>query len=142
MASPPFRSMRLRDYCMQYDISLFDCVLKCIFCKFRLTLTELAEYEEKTLFVTWRDDTPFACCRNCLRLSAKLERERYTTCNTRCGIIESVIGKPLSAVCVRCLCCYKLLDIAEKVDLKAGNKEAFLVRGSWRAPCRNCTQAF
>lgn len=134
--------MRLREYCQTYDISLFDCVLSCVFCKFKLTLTELAEFEEKTLFVTWRDGIPHACCRRCLRLSAKLERERYTTCNTRCNILESVIGKPLSSVHVRCLCCYRLLDIAEKFDLKTGNKEAYLVRGYWRALCRECSKVY
>lgn len=134
----PYEPLNLSEYCKAYNVCFFDLKLDCVFCRFTVRLSELAEFQEKNLSMIWKDHVPFVACRNCLRLSARLERERYCTCTVRGDLFDALTCQDISVTSIRCLLCLRLLDQAEKVDIKAGNKEVHRVRGYWRAPCRYC----
>lgn len=128
----------LESYCNYYNLSFFKLQLKCIFCKCILTPVDLALFFVKKLSIIWRSNESFACCNSCLHLSARYESERYFQCSCKVEILHELIEKPLHDVVMRCYYCLTLLDIGEKCDLVARNKEAVLIRGHWRAPCREC----
>lgn len=129
---------RLDDFCERSGQSFFTLQLQCAFCKFGLTLQELAEFHEKCLCLLYRNGIPYGACRGCLRLSAKLEYEMYCRCTVAAVQLSDILGQPLQTIAVRCVECYKLLDLAEKVDLCAGSEKCYLVRSLWRGRCRLC----
>lgn len=130
----------LEDFCKQFRTSFFHLKLKCIFCKFDLTLTELASFHEKGLRLVWRDRCCYACCWNCINVSARYELENYTACTVKSEYLEALLGAELNRIYVRCYKCYKRLDLAEKVDIKARDDSFLLVRGTWRGTCRECSK--
>lgn len=129
---------RLDDFCTKYSVSIFSVSLPCIFCRFICDLQDIAAFHIKKLSIVWRGGKPYICCRKCANLSAKFEYEQYCVCIVKAISIECLLQKSLYDITVRCLCCYKLLDTAEKVDCCASDEYFALVRGSWRAPCRDC----
>lgn len=129
---------RLDEYCKAANLSFFDLQIPCLFCKFHLSLQELAGFHQKTLSLVWRDDQVYALCYKCTRLSAKFEFEKYLRCIVKCEYVDVLAECPLINLSVRCVDCYKLLDIAEKVDLKARDEDLYLVRRYWRGYCREC----
>lgn len=132
------RPLSLEDYCRQFDISIFDLHIQCIFCRFVLNIEHLASFANKTLSLIWRDNHPYACCISCARLSAKFECERYYQCSIRAVDIEGVLGKPLYALIIRCSECLRLLDIVEKYDGVCRNDYFHIVRSSIKGLCRFC----
>lgn len=132
--------MLLRDYCKQNNIDFFDLTLQCIFCKSYLSLTDCANFQEKVLSVIQRGDKSFAACISCLSLSARLEREKHTQCAVKCSILDCIVGKPLEALLMRCVSCYQVISAYEKQECVALNRDAFLVRGTWRTFCKTCRE--
>lgn len=128
----------LEVYCKTFDISFFTLKLQCIFCNNYATLTDLALFFEKKLSLIWKNKQCFTCCNRCLWLSAKYESERYFQCACKMQDLHDLLNKPLNEILVRCYYCYALLDLPSKHDLIARDKQACLVRGHWRAPCRSC----
>lgn len=128
----------LEDYCSTFQISFFQLKLKCVFCKCYLTLSDLAAFHEKVLSLVWKSQICYACCRKCLYVSAKYEVEQFFQCACEVEKLTLLLGQPLSEISIRCYFCYCLLDLATKHDLIARKKQACLVRGRWRAPCRDC----
>ena len=133
-----FCPVRLDDFCNYYCVSLFDLSLPCIFCKFICDLQDLASFHLKRLSIVWRSGKPYICCRKCVKLSALYEAENYCVCVVKASVLEGLLHKSLQSVAIRCLCCYQLLDLCEKLDCCARNENFSLVRGTWRGPCRNC----
>lgn len=125
-------------YCATFDISFFDLRLKCIFCKSYVTIVDLALFHEKCLQLLWKDKVCYCCCSRCLCLSAKYEVENFFQCSCKVDILHALLEKPLQDIVIRCYYCYQLLDLSSKFDLISRGKPACLVRGHWRAPCRNC----
>lgn len=130
--------VRLDDLCSYYSVSLFDLSVPCIFCKFICDLQDLASFHLKKLSIVWRGGNPFACCRKCVQLSAKYEFDNYCVCVVNAVNLESLLHKSLKCINIRCVSCYQLLDLTEKLDCCAREDIFALVRGSWRGPCRNC----
>ena len=130
----------LDSYCHYFKISFFDLVLKCIFCKFPLSIIDLASFHNKKLSVIWRDNTPFACCSKCLRLTALYERQNYFVCTAKSYSLTSLTGKELCDIHIRCLHCYAFLDYVEKLRHLYNDVDFALIRGGWRGTCRNCVQ--
>lgn len=133
-------SRLLRDYCKENNIDFFDLFLQCIFCNGCLTLIDCANFQQKCLSVITRDGVVFGACIRCLRASAKLERERHTQCAVKCSILDSLVGRPIEAVLMRCHVCYQLITEAEKQESVTLNRDAYLVRGTWRTLCRSCRE--
>lgn len=129
---------RLDEYCKATGTSFFDLKLCCAFCKFQLSLQELADFFTKQLSLLYRDGIAHAACRGCLRLSARHEFELFCRCSVPADIICDILHEPITCVCVRCTECYKLLDAAEKIDLCAASEHLYLVRQYWRGICRDC----
>lgn len=129
---------RLDQLCESSGRSFFELQLQCAFCNHPLGLQELAAFHEKRLSLIYRDITPYGVCRGCTRLSARCEYEHFCRCSLKADILPDILQVPLTAICVRCLYCYRLLDCAEKFDLAAGSETVFLVRNIWRGPCRDC----
>lgn len=129
---------KLDDYCRIFDISLFDLYLKCIFCKRYLTLKDLACFHMKDLSLLWRNNICFACCERCVIASARYEASRHFQCIFQTDHLHVITGVPLQNLDVRCYYCLSVLDTAEKFDLIARNRPTCLVRGYFRAPCREC----
>lgn len=129
---------RLDELCKRTGISFFDLNINCAFCNFALTLQELADYHVKCLSLLYRGDIPYAACRRCLLLSAKLEYEQFCRCKVPAEILSDILRMPLTSVNIRCKLCYKLLDCPEKFDLCAANEDVYLVRNLWRGNCRDC----
>lgn len=132
------RPTQLDAFCKQLNISFFDLNLKCIFCRFTVGLDELADFYCKKLSLIWKDCECYACCKRCILLSARYELENYTSCAVDIACLSQFVHTPLKDIIVRCVVCYKKLDTIEKIDCKARGEKALLVRGHWRAKCRNC----
>lgn len=130
--------MRLDEYCSTANISFFDLKLKCIFCNFTVPLDELAEFFCKQLSLVYRNDCCYACCRRCILHSARHEVENHTTFILNFERLSEYVHAPLRDIVVRCVFCYRKLDHIEKIDCNARGEQALLVRGHWRARCRNC----
>nr|AYA94326.1 MAG: E6 protein [Human papillomavirus] len=128
----------LYDYCVVNGLSLFDVTLPCIFCKHDLSFVALADFHAKTLQLLHKDDGCYACCAECLRLSAKFEIENHFQCCVDARFFTTICEKPLHEITVRCLECYRLLDYIEKFDCCAADSPFCLVRGRWRNLCRHC----
>lgn len=128
----------LRTYCAIFGIDFFDLQLPCIFCKTLLTYSDLAKFYMKCLCLVWRHNAAFGCCTQCLLLSAKCENERHVQCVAKVVNLHNLSNKPLCEIKVRCCHCLALLDMQEKCDLVARCRDAYLIRGNWRAPCRKC----
>lgn len=132
------RPKRLDELCRTTGTSFFDLSLQCAFCQHFLSLQELADFHTKTLCLLYRGSVPYAACKGCLRLSAAHEFELYCRCSIPADIISDVLKQPITAVCIRCKHCYRLLDAPEKIDLCAANENVYLVRQYWRGVCRDC----
>lgn len=131
---------RLDAYCEQQGISFFELRIRCLFCNFELDLQELADFHQKNLSLIYKEDTVFAACIRCIKLSARYERENYCRCSVPPDSIESVTGQKLSDLVVRCYMCYRRLDTAEKIDCVAADEDFLLVRHHWRNICRYCSR--
>lgn len=129
---------RLDQLCDTTGTSFFNLNLKCAFCNFSLSFQELAEFHVKDLCLLYRNNIPYGACRSCLRLSAQHEYELYCRCAVPADTLADILGQPLTSVLIRCKCCYKRLDAAEKLDLCAGSESVYLVRHMWRGYCRDC----
>lgn len=128
----------LRAYCQRFGIDFFGLGLRCIFCKCVLDIVELAKFYKKGLCLVWRCNTAYAGCSKCLCLSARFEAEKHFQCSAKVEGLPHLLNRPLAEICLRCYYCLGLLDLQEKCDLVARGKPACLVRGYWRAPCREC----
>lgn len=132
------RPTRLDQYCKTFNTTFFDLKINCLFCNFCLTLQELAAFHMKTLSLIWKEDSVFAICLRCTRLSARYEAEKYFRCAVKSDYIESLTETALADLSVRCIECYRLLDIAEKIDVRCRGEDIYLIRKHWRAYCREC----
>lgn len=128
----------LDEYCSFYQIAFFDLRMRCIFCNFYTSLQDLAVFYSKKLNIVWRSNIPFVCCVKCTLHSALVERQKFSQCVVQICNLDALVNKPLKEISIRCLLCYALLDDDEKRDALARNADAVLVRGHWRAECRNC----
>lgn len=125
--------------CKQYGISFFDLRIRCVFCNHWCSTIDLAAFHHKCLCLLWKNSVCYACCSACLRLSAKHEQEKYYQCFVSSDLFEDVVCQPLQAVVIRCLICLAKLDYIEKLEHKNNKRVFHLVRGYWRALCRNCS---
>jgi hypothetical protein len=130
----------LDSYCTYFKISFFDLKLNCIFCKFPLSIVDLASFHNKKLSVIWRDYTPYVCCSKCLRLTALYEKQNFFVCTAKSHLLTGLLGKELSEINIRCLHCYCFLDYIEKLRHLYNDLDFVLIRGTWRGICRNCVQ--
>ncbi|ATQ38168.1 E6 [Gammapapillomavirus sp.] len=135
------QATNLEDYCKLNNISFFDLSLRCVFCKHKIDTLELAAFHEKHLSLVFKEDGQcYASCSNCLRLAARYELENFYRCSVEATCIEFVCKKPLKEIIVRCVLCYKLLDLIEKYDCIVGDLPFVLVRRHWRNYCRFCVK--
>lgn len=134
------RPTRLDQYCSAFNTSFFDLKIDCLFCNFALNLQELAAFYMKSLSLIWKGDTVYAICLRCTRVSARYEADKYFRCAVKSDYIENLTKTPLVQLSVRCLECYKLLDTAEKIDLRCRGEDICLIRKYWRAYCRDCVR--
>lgn len=139
MADVQFPS-RVDEYCKYFNISFLDLRLRCIFCNHYLGVRELAEFYEKQLSLVWRKFECFACCEQCVCLSAKFERENFFQCAIKPDTIVDLAKQSLQDVTVRCIMCMTLLDVPEKFDHLCRNRSFMLVRSHFKGYCRRCMQ--
>ena len=130
--------VKLDDYCSYFDVNLFHLSLPCIFCGTYCNLQDLASFYLKDLNLVWRSYRAHACCIKCTLLSARHEYEKHCICVVHASSLELLAQRSLVDIPIRCTLCYKLLDVAEKVDCVAADVCFSLVRSSWRGPCRSC----
>lgn len=129
---------KLDTYCEYYGISFFDLQLRCVFCKHWISGVELAAFHTKYLSLIWKQNVCYACCTNCLQLSARYERERYYQCSVKSAFIVDLLHKPLCDIVIRCLHCLRRLDYIEKIEHLYNEEPFHLIRCYWRGYCRNC----
>ncbi|ATQ38400.1 E6 [Gammapapillomavirus 14] len=134
----PAAPTNLVDYCNLNSVSFFDVKLDCIFCKFPVPIVDLAAFYHKGLSLVYRGEKVFAACSPCLKLCATYERSNYCVCTAKCCYLSGIVGKELRAIVIRCLMCLGALDYIEKLDLIYSDADVYLIRGTWRAMCRNC----
>nr|AEX31164.1 E6 protein [Human papillomavirus] len=127
-------------YCQQYGISFFDLRIPCIFCRHLCSLMDLAAFYHKCLCLVWKNKVCYACCSACLTLSAKYELENFYQCSISSDCFEDIVRKPLKDVVIRCLKCLARLDFMEKLAHLRNCRPVHLIRGHWRADCRNCVE--
>lgn len=130
----------VKDYCSYFEINFLDLSLPCIFCRFRCNIVDLAQFYSKQLRLIWRNNIAFACCEKCLKLCAKYEFEQHCVCSVRAEHLHGLIRVPMDQVLLRCTYCFAVLTASEKVDLVAGSRYVWLIRGYWRAMCSKCRQ--
>lgn len=129
---------KLNDYCSYFEIDFFSLSLKCIFCKCFLDLVDLASFHQKDLCLVWRDNVCFACCDRCLKCSARYEANKHFQCTFNTSTLHAVVGRPLQNIEIRCYYCLCVLSLVEKFDLIAQGRPTCLIRGYFRAPCKDC----
>ncbi|ADH29805.1 transforming protein E6 [Human papillomavirus 121] len=128
----------ITEYCNTFGFSLKDIRLPCTFCRFYLTIQDLASFELKQFRLLWKGPFCYACCRSCMRLTAAFEVRKHYQCSCSCLFLEDLLGRPLQHIPMRCLLCLALLDYAEKLQHFCVREDFVLVRGNWRGYCRNC----
>nr|AYA94146.1 MAG: E6 protein [Human papillomavirus] len=131
---------KLDALCRQYGICFFDLRIRCVFCNHFCSAVDLAAFHQKSLSLIWKGCVCFACCSCCLTLSAKFELEKYYQCSLSSDYFEDVVQESLSSVVIRCLKCLTKLDYIEKLEHKRNCRPFHLIRGRWRANCRNCAE--
>lgn len=139
MAEP--HPTNLEDYCKVHNCSLFTLTLPCVFCKFEINYLGLAEFHYKNLSLIYKEGICYACCGSCLKLTAKYEAEQFGRCSVDPRCIEFLCKKPLAEITVRCLCCFKALDLIEKYDCITADLPFVLIRHHWRNYCRHCVKS-
>ena len=138
MAAP--QPTNLEEYCKVHNVSLFDLSLPCVFCKFDIDYLGLAEFHYKKLCLIYKSGISYACCGPCLRLTAKYEAQQYCRCAIDPTCVEFLYKKPLCDITVRCLCCFKALDLIEKYDCIVADLPFYLIRHHLRNYCRHCVK--
>ncbi|AXY87757.1 early protein E6 [Human papillomavirus type 210] len=133
-----YRPTNIPDFCSFYNLKFTDVGMRCCFCKSWLNCVELASFHFKCLSLLWRENNCFACCCQCLRLSAKYEFQRYYRCSVKARLIEDIVQTPLNEIVIRCYHCFCLLDFIEKLEHKYRDDLFHLVRSFWRGECRHC----
>nr|AYA94398.1 MAG: E6 protein [Human papillomavirus] len=128
----------LEEYCKVHNCSLFSLSFPCIFCKHPVGYVGLAEFHFKNLNLVYKDNVCYASCSYCLKLTANYELENYYRCSVEAACIEHICKLPLKDILVRCILCYKQLDLTEKFDCVVANSPFVLVRKYWRNYCRIC----
>jgi hypothetical protein len=128
----------LREYCSYFNVNFLDLKLQCIFCRNICDIVDLALFFKKQLRLVWRSQIAYACCNNCIVLSARYESEKYSVCSVKAENLHALIRVPLQDVSLRCNYCIGLLTPSEKVDLITANRYVWLVRGYWRGICSAC----
>ncbi|ADQ85978.1 E6 [Human papillomavirus 134] len=112
--------------------------LPCLFCHNVLSLGDLYSFMFKDLNVVIRGYRLFACCVNCLLISANYEMQQYYQCTANASTVQCLTRKSLLFLYVRCDVCMKPLSATEKFDCLTKNDEMHLVRSIWRGTCRLC----
>ncbi|AEM24621.1 transforming protein [Human papillomavirus 139] len=124
--------------CVLNGCSLETLCVPCLFCRSNLSFQDIVSFIIKRLRVVLRDNTFFAACSACLRLSAAYEQEHYSQCVATSDFVKYVCDGNVAKLNVRCTFCMKKLDSIEILDTFASGTEFTLVRGIWRAACRLC----
>lgn len=140
MASPPFPT-RLDIYCRTFGVSLFDLRLPCVICKNIVSVSEAAEFYEKSLSVLWKNNHPHLACRACLCALANFEKQHFYSGVISARDLAQQLGTPLLGVIVRCNSCLHLLSASEKADILASNQPIDKVRDFYRAACKKCSKS-
>ncbi|AGC93435.1 E6 [Human papillomavirus 180] len=130
--------LTIADYCKAFGFSLDEVRIPCNFCRFYLTVQDIAAFDLKKFRLLWKGPFCSACCRSCMRITAAFEVRKHYQCSCSCFYLEDLLGKSLRLIPIRCLLCLALLDLAEKLEHLIVKEDFVLVRSNWRGYCRNC----
>lgn len=136
--------MEPRGYSNVYGLCLLNgCTLEtlsvpCLFCKSVLSFQDILSFIVKHLRVVYRDNTFYAACSDCLRLSAAFELKQYCQCVATPDFVKLMCNGDFAKLIVRCVQCMKRLDLIEILDAFESKEEFLLIRSIWRAKCRLC----
>lgn len=128
----------IADYCNVFGFTLQEVKIPCNFCRFYLTLQDLAAFDLKNFRLLWKGAFCSGCCRSCMRATAAYEVRKHYQCTCSSFYLEDLLGKSLKQIPIRCLLCLALLDYAEKLEHLFVREDFVLVRCNWRGYCRNC----
>lgn len=128
----------LSNICGLYGCSLENLQICCLFCRSVLSYQDLLSFTVKHLKIVIRDNTFFAACNTCLRLSAAFEQKTYSQCIATPAFVKHLCNGNYSDLNVRCLICMKKLDVIEVLDSLEREENFQLVRCIWRSYCRFC----
>lgn len=124
--------------CMLHGCTLETLSIPCLFCKRTLSHQDIIAFIVKCLRVVYRDNSFYAACSDCLRVSAAYELKQYCQCSATSDFVKLMCNGDPAKLNVRCLLCMKRLDCIEKLDAFESEVEFFLIRSIWRAKCRLC----
>lgn len=124
--------------CVLNGCTLETLSVPCLFCRSLLSFQDITNFIIKRLRVVLRDNTFYAACSACLRLSAAYEHKHYSQCIATPDFIKYVCNGDPTKLNVRCVACMKKLDCIEVIDNLQSEAAFTLVRGIWRANCRLC----
>lgn len=139
MAGYPSRLHELPEY---YNLDICEIYVTCVFCNNLLTLDDTLNFEKADLNLVWRHGWPYGCCQACCKKAGFCEFMRYYQLSVSGDAIESVTGKTLLQLQIRCFGCLCPLDLATKLE-HAWNKYPFhFVQNRWKGCCGDCRNAW
>lgn len=136
MAQPRLFSIKeIADTC---GIPLVDFMIPCYYCSKWLTTHDKILYEHSGLHVVWKDELPSAACQPCIRASARFDFLFGFTRTLSYRQYREVFSYEWADVTVRCLICFRKLNVHEKNEIANRNLPLFVVKDALRAQCCLC----
>lgn len=120
------------------ELTLICIPVTCYYCEKVCTLQDKVLFSFSELSLFWNNNVYYISCQSCLRAAARLEFLMYYQDLQSTREIEALFRKPFRELKIRCLCCYRYLNLTEKQDVVSSNENVALVRGEPRALCVLC----
>ncbi|AUT11906.1 E6 [Leptonychotes weddellii papillomavirus 7] len=132
----------VHDLLSQFELSLDDLSLCCVYCLCQLTRRELIIFDYRDLCLVWRKGIPYGVCDPCLRGAAKIQLWRWFERSVRVPTFEFETGIAFGDAKIRCAGCCKYLGEEEKLLMAEEGRRVHQIGDMWRGVCIRCRQGF
>ncbi|UZP65142.1 E6 [Canine papillomavirus type 24] len=115
--------------------------LPCVFCRRILGREDCLAFDVKVLQLSWKGNSPHACCTPCSRSISQRETAGFTSEIISADEFRRRIGFGIWYIPVRCPLCLSLVSARQKIAAIAKGQKFIQVRGRWRTICTFCTES-
>lgn len=128
----------IRDLCTCLALNYATVLVPCNFCGATLTALDCVFFDQADCRLLWKDGLAFGVCHGCLKQLARFEYLAFSRGSCTASAFESMLGRSLHTVSVRCLTCLRRLQETEVEEAKNSNKVVHLVGVKVRVKCTLC----